>query len=324
MENIDPTLVEIFDAEDTSQVRTGSLWHMAFRRLFRQRSSQVGMFLLGSMILIAIFAEQIAPYDPTEILIGVEDVKMRAPPCIHLLGCPENEPQHILGTDSYARDFYSRIIYGSRISLFIGISTIGLAIFIGTFLGAVAGYTGGWWDFSIMRVMDILLAFPVLLLALAVVSVLGPGLRNTFIAIAVVQIPHYARITRASVLSVKETEFVEASRALGGSYFHILLNHILPNTLTPLIVKGTLGIASAILFAAALSFLGFGPSHQTPDWGSMLGYEYNSMFSAPHLVIFPGIAIMITVLAFNLLGDGLRDSLNPLLTYSNIGKGAVE
>jgi len=324
MENIDPTLVEIFDAEDTSQVRTGSLWHMAFRRLFRQRSSQIGMFLLGSMILIAIFAEQIAPYDPTEILIGVEDVKMRAPPCIHLLGCPENEPQHILGTDSYARDFYSRIIYGSRISLFIGISTIGLAIFFGTFLGAVAGYTGGWWDFSIMRVMDILLAFPVLLLALAVVSVLGPGLQNTFIAIAIVQIPHYARITRASMLSLKETEFVEASRALGGGYFHILLNHILPNTLTPLIVKGTLGIASAILFAAALSFLGFGPSHQTPDWGAMLGYEYNSMFSAPHLVIFPGIAIMITVLAFNLLGDGLRDSLNPLLTYSNIGKGAVE
>lgn len=126
------------------------------------------------------------------------------------------------------------------------------------------------------------------------------------------------------MLSLKETEFVEASRALGGGYFHILLNHILPNTLTPLIVKGTLGIASAILFAAALSFLGFGPSHQTPDWGAMLGYEYNSMFSAPHLVIFPGIAIMITVLAFNLLGDGLRDSLNPLLTYSNIGKGAAE
>jgi peptide/nickel transport system permease protein len=324
MENLEPPLVEIVESENTSQVRTGSLWRIAFRRLFRQRSSQIGMFLLGSLILIAIFAKQIAPYDPTQILIGVEDVIMRAPPCIHLLGCPESEPQHILGTDSYARDFYSRIIYGSRISLFIGISTIGLAIFFGTFLGAVAGYTGGWWDFSIMRVMDILLAFPVLLLALAVVSVLGPGLRNTFIAIAVVQIPHYARITRASMLSLKETEFVEAARALGGGYFHILLNHILPNTLTPLIVKGTLGIASAILFAAALSFLGFGPSHQTPDWGAMLGYEYNSMFSAPHLVIFPGIAIMITVLAFNLLGDGLRDSLNPLLTYSNIGKGAVE
>jgi len=324
MENLEPTLVEIVEAEDTSQVRTGSLWRLAFRRLFRQRSSQIGMFLLGSLILIAIFAKQIAPYDPTEILIGVEDVLMRAPPCIHLLGCPESEPQHIMGTDSLARDFYSRVIYGSRFSLFIGISTVGLAILIGTFLGAVAGYSGGRWNSGIMRVMDVLMAFPVLLLALAVMAVLGPGLRNMFIAITVVQIPLYARITRASVLSLKETEFVKASRALGGSYFHILLNRILPNTLTPLIVKGTLGVASAILDAAALSFLGFGPSQHTPEWGAMLGFERNSMFNAPHLVIFPGIAIMITVLAFNLLGDGLRDSLDPQLAYSDIGTGAVE
>ena len=164
--------------------------------------------------------------------------------------------------------------------------------------------------------MDVLLAFPVLLLALAVVTLLGPGLLNTCIAITFVQIPHYARITRASVLSLKEAEFIEASRALGGGYLHILFNRILPNTLTPLIIKGTLGIASAILDAAALSFLGFGPSPHTPEWGSMLGYERNSMFNAPHLVIFPGIAIMITVLAFNLLGEGLRDSLDPRLTYS--------
>jgi len=324
MENLEPTLVEVVETEYTSQIRLGSLWRMAFRRLFRQRSSQIGMFLLGSLILIAIFAKQIAPYDPTQILIGVEDVLMRAPPCIHLLGCPESEPQHILGTDSYARDFYSRIIYGSRISLFIGLSTIGSAILIGTFLGAVAGYSGGWWNVVIMRVMDVLLAFPVLLLALAVVTVLGSGLRNTFIAITVVQIPHYARIARASVLSLKETEFVKASLALGGGYFHILLNRILPNTLTPLIVKGTLGVASAILDAAALSFLGFGSSHHTSDWGAMLGYERNSMFNAPHLVIFPGIAIMITVLAFNLLGDGLRDSLDTRLAYSDIGTGAAE
>ncbi|MFC1996579.1 ABC transporter permease [Chloroflexota bacterium] len=324
MENLEPTLVEIDESEYTSLVRTDSLWRMAFRRLIRQRSSQIGMFLLGSLILIAIFAKQIAPYDPTEILIGVEDVRMRAPPCIHLLGCPESEPQHIMGTDSLARDFYSRIIYGSRISLFIGISTVGSAILIGTFLGAVAGYSSRWWNFGIMRVMDVLLAFPILLLALVVVSMLGPGLRNIFIAITVVQIPRYARITRASVLSLKEKEFVKTSRALGGSYFHILLNRILPNTLTPLIVMGTLGVASAILDAAALSFLGFGPSHNIPEWGAMLGYERNSMFNAPHLVIFPGIAIMITVLAFNLLGDGLRDSLDPQLAYSDIGTGAAE
>ena len=324
MANLEPTLVETDKAEYTSQVRNGSLWRIAFRRLIRQRSSQIGMFLLGLLILIAIFAEQIAPYDPLEILIGVEDVRMRASPCIHLLGCPESEPQHIMGTDSQARDYFSRIIYGSRISLFTGISTVGLAILIGTILGAIAGYSGGWWNYVIMRVMDVLLAFPVLLLALVVVAVLGPGLWNIFIAISVVQIPHYARITRASVLSLKEAPFVKASQALGGGYFHILLNRILPNTLAPLIVKGTLGVASAILDAAALSFLGFGPRQHTPEWGAMLGVERNSMFSAPHLVIFPGIAIMITVLAFNLLGEGIRDSLDPRLAYSDIGTGAAD
>ena len=315
MKNLEPTSVKAVQAEDMPQARSSSLWGMALRRLFRQRSSKFGILLLGSLIFIAIFAKQIAPYDPSEILIGKENVRMRASPCIHLLGCPESEPQHIMGTDSYARDFYSRVLYGTRISLFIGMATIGLAVFIGTILGAAAGYSGSWLDFSIMRVMDVLLAFPVLLLALAVVTVLGPGLLNTFIAITIVQIPHYARITRASVLSLKETEFVEASRALGGNYLHILLKRILPNTLTPLIVKGTLGVASAILDAAALSFLGFGSSPHTPEWGAMLGFERNSMFNAPHLVIIPGIAIMITVLAFNLLGDGLRDALDPRLAH---------
>lgn len=319
MEPFEHPLAELVAVEAQSQVKTGSLWRMAFHRLVRQRSSRIGMFLLGSLFLIAVFARWIAPYDPELILVGVEDVRMRASPCIHLLGCPESEPQHFMGTDSYARDFFSRIIYGSRISLFIGVSTVGLAMLLGTILGAVAGYSGGWWNGLIMRVMDVLLAFPVLLLALAIMVVLGPGLPNTFIAIAVVQIPHYARITRASVVSLKKAEFVEASRALGGGNVHILLNRILPNTLTPLIVKGTLGIASAILDAAALSFLGFGPSHQTSDWGAMIGYERNSMFNAPHLVIFPGIAIMITVLAFNLLGDGLRDSLDPRLVSSGTG-----
>ena len=321
MKNLEPTSVKPVQAEDMPRARSSSLWVMALRRLFRQRSSKFGMLLLGSLIFIAVFAKQIAPYDPSEILIGKEDVRMRASPCIHLLGCPESEPQHIMGTDSYARDFYSRVLYGTRISLFIGMATIGLAVFIGTILGAAAGYSGSWLDFSIMRVMDVLLAFPVLLLALAVVTVLGPGLLNTFIAITIVQIPHYARITRASVLSLKETEFVEASRALGGNYLHILLKRILPNTLTPLIVKGTLGVASAILDAAALSFLGFGSSPHTPEWGAMLGFERNSMFNAPHLVIIPGIAIMITVLAFNLLGDGLRDALDPRLAYSDKGDG---
>ncbi len=313
MESLEPTLENLDKADFTTWERTGGLWSMTFNRLIRNRSFQIGFFLVAALIIIAIFAKQIAPYDPAQTLIGVEDVPMRAAPCIHLLGCPESEPQHIFGTDSLVRDFYSRVIYGTRISLFIGIVTVGLAIMIGTVLGAVAGYSGGWLDFFIMRVMDFMLAFPVLLLALVVVAVLGPGLLNTFIAITVVQIPQFARITRASVLSLKKITFVEASRALGGGYFHILLKRILPNTLTPLIVKGTLGVAAAILDAAALSFLGFGPDRHTPEWGSMLGFERNSMFNAPHLVIFPGIAIMITALAFNLLGEGLRDSLDPQL-----------
>jgi len=303
-------LTELVEIKTMSNASPGSMWSMTLRRLFRQSSSLLGMLLLGSLILIAIFAKQIAPYDPSEVLIGIEDVKFDTPPCIHLLGCPVSKPQHIMGTDSFTRDFYSRIIYGTRISLLIGISTIGAAVLIGIFLGAIAGYSGGWWDVGIMQVMDVMLAFPVLLLALAVITLLGPDLKNILIAITISQIPQYARITRASVLSLKETEFVEASRALGGGYFYVLLKRILPNTLTPLIVKGTLGIGSAILDAAALSFLGFGVDKHIPEWGSMLGIERNSMFNTPHLVIFPGVAIMITVLAFNLIGDGLRDALD--------------
>jgi len=324
MKKGDPILFGKGEADYLLQVESGSLWRLAVRRLFRQRSSRTGIFLLGTLLIIAVFAKQIAPHDPIKMLHWDEGVERRATPCIHLLGCPESEPVHLMGTDSLTRDYFSRIIYGTRISLFMGITTVGLAIVTGTILGAVAGYSSGWWSFIIMRVMDMLLAFPVLLLALAVMALLGPGLENIFIAIMIVQIPHFARITRASVLSLKETEFVIASRALGGGYFHVLLSRILPNTLTPLIVKGTLGVASAIMDAAALSFLGFGPNQDALEWGAMIGFERNSMLHAPHLVIFPGIAIVVMVLAFNLLGDGLRDALDPRLPYSRIGTGAAE
>lgn len=299
------------------EVETGGLWHLTARHLFKQRSTRAGLFLLGIMFILAVFAKQIAPYDPTKMLHWEEGVERRATPCIHLLGCPETEPQHLMGTDSLTRDYFSRVIYGTRISLFMSLTAVGLAIVIGTILGAVAGYSGGWWNTLIMQVMDILLAFPVLLLALVVMALLGPGLENIFIAIMIVQIPHFTRITRASVLALKEEEFVKASRALGGGYFHLLLRRILPNTLTPLIVKGTLGVASAIMDAAALSFLGFGPNQDALEWGTMIGAERNSIFHAPHLVIFPGIAILLMVLAFNLLGDGLRDALDPRLAYSD-------
>jgi len=286
----------------------------ALRRFARHRSARVGMLILGFLVFVAIFAASLAPYDPIKPL---RDVKRRAAPCIHLLGCAADQPQHFFGIDGNQRDLLSRIIYGSRLSLQIGIATVTFAILIGAALGAVSGYFGGWVDNVIMRFMDVLLAFPSLLLSIAIVAVLGSGLINALLAIAIVSIPVYARIVRASVFQVKEQDFVAAARALGSSPMGILISHVLPNALTPLIVQATLGIASAILDAAALSFLGLGAPPPTPEWGLMLGEERNSVFNAPHLVFIPGAAIMLTVLAFNLLGDGLRDALDPRLSSVN-------
>jgi ABC-type dipeptide/oligopeptide/nickel transport system permease subunit len=307
--------VATLDAEGMSS-KSVSLWQVTWRRLFRRRSAVVGMIILGILVLIALTAQWIAPYDPLQVLIGVEPVKQRQAPCIHLLGCPADQPQHIAGIDGNVRDQFSRLLYGTRVSLWIGLSTVTFAIIIGTILGALSGYFGGWVDNVIMRVMDVLLAFPSLLLAIAIVTVLGPGLNNALLAIGIVSIPSYARVVRASVLSVREMDYVSATRALGGSNFDILFRRILPNAMTPLIVQGTLGIATAILDAAALSFLGLGAQPPMPEWGSMLGSERNQVFTAPHLVFYPGFAIMLTVLAFNLLGDGLRDALDPRLAHS--------
>ncbi|THF47125.1 ABC transporter permease [Allorhizobium terrae] len=289
------------------------LWRKTMGRLLRLRSGQVGLFIIGSLILVAIFAPLIAPYNPDQVLIGIEQVKRREPPCIHLLGCDASRPQHIMGIDSNARDSFSRILYGTRVSLIIGITTVTTALVIGVFLGAIAGYFRGWVDNIIMRIMDVILGFPSLLLAIAIVAVLGPGIRNALLAISIVSVPAYARVTRASVLSVKTFDFVAATRVLGGSKWRILFLRVLPNAITPIVVLATLGVATAILDAAGLSFLGLGAQPPTPEWGTMLGSARNEIFSAPHLVFFPGLAIMLTVLGFNLLGDGLRDALDPRL-----------
>lgn len=310
-------LIPQLEAEGLQSTESVTLWKTAWRRLFRRKSAVVGMGILALLILIAIFAPVLAPYDPYKVLIGVEQVKMRQAPCIHILGCPADQPQHIMGLDGNVRDQFSRLLYGARLSLMVGLSTVSFAIVIGTILGALAGYMGKWVDNVIMRIMDVLLAFPTLLLAIAIVSILGPGLINALLAIAIVSIPAYARVVRSSVLTVREMEFVEASRSLGGSPFYILFSRILPNSLTPLIVQGTLGIATAILDAAALSFLGLGAQPPTPEWGTMLGAERNQVFTAPHLVFYPGLAIMVTVLAFNLLGDGMRDALDPRLAMQS-------
>jgi peptide/nickel transport system permease protein len=303
---------------DIADYRSNSLWRLTLRRLFRQRSAVVGISILAILVVTAIFASVIAPYGPTDVLIGVEDVRKREAPCIHFLGCSEDKPQHILGIDGNVRDVFSRILYGTRVSLRIGFIVVGFASVIGTLLGAIAGYAGGWIDNLIMRIMDVFLAFPFLLLAIAIVFVLGPGLTNAMLAIAIVSMPGYARVIRSTVLSVREADYVEASRALGASHFQILFGRILPNALPPLIVLATLGVATAILDTAALSFLGLGAQPPLPEWGTMLGRERNQLFSAPHLVFAPGVAISLTVLAFNLLGDGLRDALDPRLVHAGV------
>ncbi len=293
-----------------------SLWVEAIKNMRRNRSAIIGMVIIGFLLVIALSAPVIAPYNPNLPMIGQPGHSGRLPgraPCIHLLGCPIEEPEHYMGLDLNARDMFSRILYGAWESLRVGFLSVMFAIIVGSFAGMIAGYFGGWIDNVIMRFMDVLLAFPSLLLAIAIVTVLGPGLENALLAIAIVSIPAYARLARASVLQIKHFEYITAVRTLGASDLRILFVHILPNALTPLIVQGTLGIGTAVLDAAALSFLGLGAQPPTPEWGAILSEGRNRVFTEPHLVFFPGLAIMITVLGFNLLGDGMRDALDPRL-----------
>lgn len=271
----------------------------AVQRLFRDKLALVGLAIMGTFLLTAILAPVLAPYDPIEQSL----VDRREPP----------SSQNPLGLDDLGRDILSRVIFGARKSLQVGVLSVTMAIVVGTWIGAISGYLGGWVDSLVMRLMDIMLAFPALLLAIAIVTILGPGLLNMLYAIGIVSIPVYARIARASVLSVKVQDYVLAARALGASPARILVRHVMPNCLTPLIVQGTLGIGTAILDAAGLSFLGLGAQPPTPEWGAMLGQGRYAMFTAPHIVLFPGLAIVLTVLGFNLLGDGLRDALDPRL-----------
>jgi peptide/nickel transport system permease protein len=295
-------------------MQAASLRRDTIRNILRQRTAVIGLAILGSLVLVALLADVISPYPPNTSMLDLGQPGTRgSPPCIHLLGCPEDQPQHIMGLDSNLRDTFSRVLHGSRVSLVIGIATVTLAIIIGTAIGAVAGYLSGTTDNILMRLMDVVLSFPSLILAIAIVTVLGTGLTNALTAIAIVSIPIYARVMRASVLSVRETDFVTASKALGEGSAGILWRRILPNSMTPLIVQGTLGIGGAILEVAALSFVGLGAQPPTAEWGSMIAQDRNLFFSAPHLIFFPGVAITLSVLAFNLIGDGMRDALDPRL-----------
>ena len=289
----------------------GSMWKTTLRRFLQRKVGIAGLILVTFMILVAAFAPLIAPYDFQENFIGQPGAERWLPPCVNFLGCEET--QHLMGLDGNVRDFFSRVVFAARVSLPLGFTTVLVAIVIGTVVGAIAGYFGGWTDNILMRIMDVVLGFPSLILAIAIVFVLGPGIRNTLLAIAIVTIPQYARVMRASVLSIKEVDYVSASRALGASSWRVLTTRVVPNALTPLVVLGTLGVATVILEAAALGFLGLGAQPPTPEWGAMLAAERARIFTAPHLMVFPGLAIMITVLGFNLMGDGLRDALDPTL-----------
>lgn len=271
----------------------------AVRRLRRNRAAMAGLVVIVLLLAVGLLAPLIAPYSYYETSLAD---RIQSPSAAHWLG-----------TDDLGRDVLSRILYGARISLLIGVFSVGISLAIGLPLGAVAGYLGGLVDSVIMRLMDVMLAFPSFLLAVMIAGILGPSLRNAMIAIGIVQVPRYVRILRASVLSVKAEPYVEAASALGVPSGRILARHVVPNCLAPLIVQSTLGVASAILEAAGLSFLGLGAQPPSPEWGAMLASGRNLLQVAPWVVTYPGLAILVAVLGFNLFGDGLRDALDPRL-----------
>lgn len=272
-------------------------WLEGWRSFKKSKVSLVGAGIVIFFILLAVIGPFIAPQG-----INEQDLTKR-------LLAPSAD--HWFGTDDFGRDIFSRIIHGARISLWVGFFSVILSVIIGSLLGIIAGYYGKWIDTIISRIFDIMLAFPSMLLAIAVVSVLGPSLQNALIAIAIINVPNFGRLIRSKVLSVKEEEYIVAAKAIGMRDARILFSHILPNSITPIIVQGTLAIATAIIEAAALGFLGLGAQAPAPEWGKMLADARKFLLNAPWTMIFPGLAIMLTVLGFNLMGDGLRDALDP-------------
>jgi peptide/nickel transport system permease protein len=276
-----------------------SLLQDVLRRFVRHRVGMVGAVITLTLVLLAIFGPAIAPYEPNAMSFTTSF----APP----------GPDHLLGADDFGRDILSRIIYGTRISLLVGLIAVSIASTVGTALGMIAGYGSRFFDELIMRSMDVIFAFPTILLALAIMAILGRGVVNAMIAIGIVYIPIFARIARGEVLATKNDEFVQAARALGAGHFHILVRHILPNILAPIIVEIALSLSFAILAEAALSFFGLGTQPPDPSWGRMLSEGRGFFRQSAWMGIFPGLAIMISVMGFNFLGDGLRDALDPRL-----------
>ncbi len=281
-------------AEATAQERA---WKGAWRRLWRKGSFRAGGAIVLVLIVVAIFAPEIATHDP--LTMGRAD----------RLHPPSRE--HLFGADEFGRDIFSRVIYGSRLTLRIGTISVGISLLIGGCIGLLSGYLGGWVDLLIMRFIDVMLAFPTILLAMAIVAVLGPGLENTMVAVGVAAVPAFARLVRSSTLVIREQVYVEAANAVGVSHLGIMFRHILPNVAAPLVVLVTLQFPAALLSAAALGFIGLGAQPPTPEWGAMLVAARTYLRRAPWMANAPGVAIMLTVLGFNLLGNAIRDVLDP-------------
>ena len=285
-----------------------SRWAEFWRAYAQNRGAVVGLLVVGALVALALGADVVAPHPPNE---QYREFTL-APPFWHDGG----SLRFVLGTDPVGRDILSRLIHGTRLSLAIGAISVAISLTLGAILGLVAGYFRGLVDTAIMRLMDVMLALPSLLLAIAVVAILGPGLVNAMYAIAIVLLPHYVRLARAAAIAEAGREYVTSSRIAGAGTLRLMFGTILPNCAAPLIVQATLGFSNAILDAAALGFLGLGAQPPTPEWGSMLASALEFIQRAPWVVTFPGLAILVTVLAFNLMGDGLRDALDPKLRRS--------
>ncbi len=293
--------VEALSAEELLKTKKRSQSADVWKRLKRSKTAVLGIVLVAIFLGMALFAPVIADYEGQALKINVME-RLQGP-----------SADHIFGTDEFGRDIFARVVYGTRISLFVGIISVSIALSIGGFLGAIAGYYGGKIDNVIMRVLDVILAVPTILLAITIVASLGASMINLMIAVGISNIPGFARIVRASVLSVKDQEFIEAAKAIGAKDYIIILKHVLPNSMAPIIVYATLKVATAIMATASLSFIGLGVQPPTPEWGSMLAGGRQYIRDQMYIVMYPGLAIVLTVLSLNLIGDGLRDALDPKL-----------
>ena len=291
---------EPFEPDEETQAAAPAT-RRAPARLLRHPSALAGMAVLGLFVLATLIGPLLLHYDPAQQQLS--DARLGS------------SPAHLLGTDQLGRDELTRLLFGARYSLSLGFFAVVIGVAVGVPLGAISGYFGGWIDLALQRITDVMLAFPNILLALALVAVLGVGLRNVIISVGISSVPLFVRLVRSSALSIRELPYVEAARASGTRDGLIILRHVLPNSIAPVIVQGTVQLGTAILIASGLGFLGLGVQAPTPEWGAMLGEARNDIFNDPNLATFPGLAIFLAVLAFNLLGDGLRDALDPRLSH---------